>query len=138
MADKDVADIPVILTEIKIISKALYIPAYATIQGTRKNMMTPRMVNVQGVKTPPNVPNLDPDVASSLDRENKNQFLLSVQCASKCLHFSDPMDHKSQLFDLSRSQLTPLDESPVSRSLRRNPLGESFAGNPLNTQSYIS
>ena len=137
IAERESVVRPVMIFAQRTIPTANNTPLCPTTWPKRKNIMTPRMVNVQGVKTPPNVPNLDPDVASSFDRENKNQFLLSVQCASKYLHLSNPMNHKSRRLDRSRPRSTPLDASPVSRSLRRNPVGQSTAGKTFNSSSYI-
>jgi hypothetical protein len=41
-----------------IIPMVCHSPASPIIIGKRKYMITPRMVNIEGVKTPPKVPNL--------------------------------------------------------------------------------
>jgi hypothetical protein len=51
----------------RIIARVVNKPACPTIHGSRKYMITPRIVRIEGVNTPPNVPNL-------LDFINKNLF----------------------------------------------------------------
>ena len=45
-------------------------PACPTMNPARRNMITPRMVKIEGVNTPPNVPNLFLDGGTDSDAES--------------------------------------------------------------------
>ena len=57
MADRDRLVKKVMVFDAAIITNAESTPACPTTYPRRKNMITPRIVNVQGVNTPANVPN---------------------------------------------------------------------------------